>query len=62
MFHTFAELFGTVGGHERVDHLVEIAVENILELIERQTDAMIGESALRIIIGADALAAVPVPT
>src|SRR5204863_5117416 len=46
-------------GDECVDQLVErSAFEHLLELVQRQADAMIGDASLREIVGADALRAV----
>ena len=40
------------------DQLARVAVHDVVELVERQIDAVIGDAALRKIIGADALGAV----
>lgn len=45
--------------NERVDHLVQIALHDLIQLIERQVDAMIGHSALREIVSPDTFAAIP---
>ena len=52
------QLFGAVGGDERLDHLVHPAVEEGLDGVQRQPDAVVGHPSLREIVGADALAAV----
>ena len=51
------ELFRLISSNERVNQLVEIAVHDRVDLIERQPDAVVGDSALREIVGADALVA-----
>ena len=53
-----AELIGLVLVRERPDHVVELAVDDVVELVEREVDAVIGEPALREVVGADALGAV----
>ena len=46
-------------GHQRLDDFVErFAFDDLRQLVERQIDAVIGDAALRKIIGADALGAV----
>ncbi len=47
-----------VGGGERLDHLVEVALHHLVELVEGQADAVVGQAALREVVGADALRAV----
>ena len=51
--------FGLVFGHQRVDDLVQgLAFHHLRQLVQRQIDAVIGDAALRKVIGADALGAV----
>ena len=46
-------------GDQRVDDLVQrLARHHLVDLVERQVDAVVGDAALRKIIGADALGAV----
>src|SRR6185312_16924331 len=53
------ELRGLVLGGERVDQLAQaFARDHLRQLVEGQVDAMVGDAALREIIGADALAPV----
>src|SRR5260370_29052843 len=53
------QLGGAVGGGERVDDLVErFARHHLVDLVERQVDAVVGDATLREIVGADALGAV----
>ncbi len=47
----FLDLLHRVGVDERVDHLVEIAVEDFAEPVHRQPDPVIRDSLLRIIVG-----------
>src|SRR5690606_4853233 len=43
-------------GGQRVDQLVErLAVEDAIELVQRQVDSVVGYPALREVVGADAL-------
>src|SRR5699024_8776327 len=49
------QLFGLVLGKQRVDDGIELAGHDVVELVQRQIDAMIGDSALRKVIGANAL-------
>src|SRR5690606_36223633 len=44
--------------HQRIDDFIEFALHNLFELVERQVDAVIGDAALREIVGADALGAI----
>lgn len=57
-FSEILELFGTARCEQRVDELVQIAVHHGVELIKRQTDAVIGHAPLREVIRAYALRAV----
>src|SRR6266851_193424 len=53
------ELGGAVGGGQGVDDLVErLARHDLVDLVERQADAMVGHPALREVVGADPLGAV----
>ena len=49
---------GLVLGDQRVGQLEEIAVHDRRDLVEREIDAVIGDAALRKVVGADALGAV----
>ena len=49
----FLQTFRHVGGLQRVDQSVEIAVHHAIEIIKRQTDAMIGHAVLREIVSAN---------
>src|SRR5882672_6595718 len=53
------ELLGLVLGEQRLRQLEEIAVHDVVDLVEGETDAVIGDPSLRKIISADALGAVP---
>ena len=44
-------------GAERADELVEIALDDAIELVEREPDAVIGDAVLRVVVGADLLRA-----
>src|SRR5689334_20735364 len=52
------ELLGLELLRERIDDLVQIAVHDRVDPVEREVDAVVGDAALREIVGADALAAV----
>ena len=43
---------------ERTDQAVEISRHDVVELVEREVDAVIGHAPLREIVGADAFGAV----
>src|SRR5262249_37562862 len=50
---------GLMLGHQRVDDLAErLALDHLRQLVERQGDPVIGDAALRKIVGPDALGAV----
>ena len=49
------ELRRLVVGHQRVDHLVEVAREDLGQPVERQPDPVVGQPPLREVVGADAL-------
>src|SRR5438876_6195682 len=53
-----AQRLGLLFGRERVDQRIERAVEHLVELMEREIDAMVGDARLRKVVGADALGAV----
>ena len=50
---------GLIGQCERIDDLIQIAVEHLIKLIERQADAVIRHPSLREVIGTNALVAHP---
>src|SRR5882757_303779 len=52
------ELLGLVLGEKGLRQLGQIAVHDVVDLVEGETDAVIGDPSLRKIIGADALGAV----
>ena len=55
----FRQPVGLVLRHQRIDDLAQlVAGDDARQIVERQVDAVIGDAALRIIVGADALAAV----
>jgi hypothetical protein len=49
------QLFCLVLLIERANQLIEIAFHDIVELVQREIDAMVGDAALREILGAYAL-------
>src|SRR5216683_2262690 len=53
------ELLGLVLGEQRLRQLGEIAVHDVVDLVEGETDAVVGDPSLRKIISADALGTVP---
>ena len=57
-FALLPQLFRRVGGDECVKDLVHVAVQELVELVNRQLDAVVGHTIFREIIGADALRAV----
>src|SRR5688572_31952037 len=57
-FGKTCQLLGLVLGGERVDDLVDLAVHDALDLVEREVDAVVGDPALRKVVGADALRAI----
>src|SRR5690606_35852338 len=56
--HQRLDLEVLVGGLERVDDFVGVALHDLREAVDSEADAVVGEAALREIVGADALAAV----
>src|SRR6478609_5532394 len=52
------ELLGEIGALQRGDDLLEIALHDRRQVVERQPDAMVGHAVLREIVGADALTAI----
>src|SRR5581483_1731000 len=52
------ELLGLVLGHQARGELVEVAVHDGVDLVERETDAVVGHAPLREVVRADALGAV----
>ena len=55
------ELASPLVGHQRLDHLVQVAREHVLELVEREADAVVRNPVLLEVVGADLLAA-PAPS
>ena len=47
-----------VGRGQRVEQRVEVAVEDLVEVVRLEVDPVIGDPVLREVVGADALAAV----
>ena len=54
---TPAELTPAFVGRERVDDLVELAVEHAVERVHREPDAVIGDAVLLVVVRADLLGA-----
>jgi hypothetical protein len=52
------EQFGPAGHLQGVHHVAQVAFHHLQQLVEREVDAVIGEAALRKVVGADAVAAV----
>jgi hypothetical protein len=52
------ELLRLMPGHERRGQVLQIAVHDLFDLEERKVDAVVGDAALREVVGADALGAV----
>ncbi len=48
-------------GSKTLHKLLKIALKDLIQLMKRQADAMIGDPILRVIIGADFLASLPRP-
>src|SRR5262247_2597243 len=46
-FGQCGELLGLVLGGEGVDDVVEVAIHDVVDLVERQVDAMVGHATLR---------------
>src|SRR5437899_4685752 len=55
------ELLGLEFLRKRIDDLVQLAVHDGVDLVERQIDPVIGHAPLRKVVGANALAPVPRP-
>src|SRR2546421_6834509 len=51
------QLIFEVAGHQRLDQGIEIAVDHIRKIVEREFDAVISDAVLRKVVGADALVA-----
>ncbi len=45
-------------GHQRVGEFADFAVHDVIHLVQREVDAVVGDAALREIVGADALGTV----
>lgn len=43
---------------KRGQNFIKVAVHNRTKLVERQIDAVVGDAALRVVVGANAFAAV----
>src|SRR5882672_3384297 len=52
------ELLGLMLGEQRLCQLTEVAIHDVVDLVEREADAVVGDPPLRKIVGADALGAV----
>src|SRR5262249_51243263 len=50
------QALGFLGGHERVDQLVQIALEHGRQAVQREPDAMVGDAGLRKVVGSNPLA------
>src|ERR1700704_2068666 len=58
LFGERGELLGLVLGEQRLRKLGKIAVHDVVDLVESETDAVVGNPSLRKIISADALGTV----
>src|SRR5580700_8794149 len=55
------QLRGQVGGGQRVDHRVEIAADDLVEVVGLVAHAVVGDAVLREVVGADPLGPVHGP-
>src|SRR3954468_6129323 len=53
------ELLRFTRGLQRVDELIQIAVQHALQIVRRQTDAVVGYAALRKVVRANLSRAIP---
>ena len=53
-FGELRQLLGRVLGGERADDVIQFPVHDALDLVEREVDAVVGDAALRKVVGADA--------
>jgi hypothetical protein len=58
-FGLIGELFGLVGADEGVDDRLDLAAQDIGQVMYRQADAVVGQAVLREIVGADLRFAAP---
>ncbi|MNR22802.1 hypothetical protein D3C85_1397770 [compost metagenome] len=58
LFTQCCKLVGLVFGQQRFDDCVHAAGQYVVEGVQGQVDAVIGDTALRIVVGADALGAI----
>src|SRR5574344_2725452 len=49
---------GLAGGLQSVQHLAQVALHDVEQLVEREVDAVVGQPPLWKVVGADAVAAV----
>src|SRR5436309_792584 len=54
---TTRELLGPLVRDQRLDNIGQVAGEDLLQPVDREADAMIGETVLLVVVGADLLAA-----
>src|SRR5262249_39446601 len=54
----FLELLGLVVGDERVHDLVQVAVQHVLQAVQREADAVVRDARLLEVVGADLLGAI----
>src|SRR5699024_1636457 len=52
------QLLGLVFAGQRADHFVQVAGHDVIKLVQRQVDAVVGDPALGEIVGTNALGAV----
>lgn len=52
------QLFGLLMGGKSIDHLIQIAIHDLFQIMDGQADAVVGAAILREVVGADLLAAV----
>src|ERR1019366_329341 len=56
--HLLLHLFGLEMGDQRVDHGLNAAVHELLQLVRGEADAMVGHAVLGEVVGSDLLAAI----
>ena len=52
-FDFLFKLFGLVGADERVNDVLDFAAENGRQVVNRQADAVVSQTVLREVVGAD---------
>ena len=53
LFHRLFQALGVLGHLQGIQHLLDVAVHEIAEVVHGEVDAVVGDAVLRVVVGPD---------